>query len=108
MTYRTANSAVQGNLYGVRSPYGTVLRRGYGVDDTGLAGPDLDLLDEGPDEGFGLGQFAGLEELAHIGGEGGDGVGAVQHHPPLGQNRPRILCGDLQLLLALPVLPDAV
>ena len=108
MTYRTANSAVESYFDGVRSPYGRVLGRGYGVDDCGLAGLDLNLLDEGPDEGFGLGQFAGLEKLAHIGGEGGDGVGGVQHHPPLGQNRPRLLCGDLQLLFTLPVLPDAV
>ncbi len=60
------------------------------------------------DEGPGLGQFAGLEELAHLLGEGGDGVGAVQELTPLGEQPSRLLCGDLQLLLALPVLPDAV
>ena len=108
MTYCTANSAVQGDLGGVRSPYGRVLRRGYGVDDCGLAGPDLDLLDEGVDEGPGLGQLAGLEEVAHLGCEGGDGVGAVQEPPPLDQQPSRLLSGYLQLLLALPVLPDAV
>ena len=107
MTYRIHNSPVQGDLCGVRSPYGRILRRGYGVDDGGPAGLDHDLLDEGADEGFGLGQLAGLEELAHLGGEGGDGVGAVEELPPLFQQRPRLLCGDLQLLLALPVLPDA-
>ena len=108
MTYRIHNSPVQGDFCGVRSPYGRILRRGYGVDDGGPAGLDPDLLDEGADEGFGLGQLAGLEELAHLGGEGGDGVGAVEELPPLFQQRPRLLCGDLQLLLALPVLPDAV
>ena len=108
MTYRIHNSPVEGYLCGVRSPYGRVLRRGYGVDDGGPAGLDHDLLDEGADEGFGLGQLAGLEELAHLGGEGGDGVGAVEELPPLLQQRSRLLCGDLQLLLALPVLADAV
>ena len=108
MTYRTANSAVEGDLSEVRSPYGAVLRRGYGVDDCGLAGLDLDLLDEGVDEGPGFGQLAGLEELAHLLGEGGDDIGAVQHHPSVGEQGPRLLCGYLQLLLALPVLPDAV
>ena len=39
--YCTANSPVEGDLCGVRSPYGRVLRRGYGVDDGGLAGLDL-------------------------------------------------------------------
>ena len=99
---------VQGDLCSVRSPHRRVIRRGYGVDDGGSAGLDLDLLDEGVDEGPGLGQLAGLEEVAHLGCEGGDGVGAVQHHPPLLQQPSRLLCGDLQLLLALPVLPDAL
>ena len=108
MTYRIHNSPVQGDLCGVRSTYRRVLRRGYRVDDGGPAGPDHDLLDEGAHEGFGLGQLAGLQELAHLGGEGGDGVGAVEELPPLRQQPSCLLCGDLQLLLALPVLPDAL
>ena len=32
---RTANSPAQGHLCGVRSPYGTVIRHGYGVDEGG-------------------------------------------------------------------------
>ena len=108
MTYRIHNSPVQGDLSEVRSTYGAVLRRGYGVDDGGPARLDHYLLDEGADEGFGFGQLAGLEELAHLGGEGGDGVGAIEELPPLFQQPSRLLCGDLQLLLALPVLPDAV
>ena len=60
------------------------------------------------DEGPGLGQLAGLEELAHILSEGGDGVGAVQKLPPLHQHCPRLPCGDLQLLLALPEFHDKV
>ena len=74
MTYCTANSPVQGDLSGVRSTYGRVLRRGYGVDDGGPAGLDLNLLDDGPDEGPGLGQLAGLQELAHVLGEGSAGL----------------------------------
>ena len=98
----------RGHLCGVRSTYRRVLRRGDGVDDGGLAGLDLDLLDERVDEGPGLGKLAGLEELAHLGGEGGDGVGAVQELPPLREQLSRLLCGDLQLLLALPVLLDGL
>ena len=60
------------------------------------------------DEGPGLGQLAGLEELAHLGGEGGDGVGAVEELTPFREKRPRLPSGDLQLLLALPVLLDAL
>ena len=60
------------------------------------------------DEGSGLGQLAGLEEVAHLLCEGGDGVGAVEELPPLLQQCPRLLCGDLKGLLALPVLSDAV
>ncbi len=60
------------------------------------------------DEGPGLGQLAGLQELAHLLGEGGNGVGAVQELPPLRQQTSRFLCGDLQPLLALPVLLDAL
>jgi len=60
------------------------------------------------DERLGLGQFAGLEELAHVLSEGGDGVGAVEELPSLGQKLPGLLSGHLQLLLALAVLLDAV
>ena len=60
------------------------------------------------DEGPGLGQLAGLEELAHLGGEGGDGVGAVEELTPFREKRPCLPSGDLQLLLALPVLLDAL
>ena len=83
MTYRIHNSPVQGDLCGVRSPHWAIVRRGYGVDDGGPAGLDHDLLHEGADEGFGLSQLAGLEEVAHLGGEGGDGVGAVEELTPL-------------------------
>ena len=58
MTYRTANSAVQGDLCGVRSPYGTVLGGGYGVAHESVVWHDDDLLDEGLDEGPTLGQLA--------------------------------------------------
>ncbi len=60
------------------------------------------------DEGPGLGKLAGLEELAHLLCESSDSVGAVQELPPLRQQPSRLLCGDFQLLLALPVLPDAL
>ena len=40
-------------------------------------------------------------------GEGGDVVCAVQEPPPLPQQPPRLVSGDLQHLLALTVLPDA-
>ena len=60
------------------------------------------------DERPGLSQLAGLEELAHVLGEGGDSVGAVQELPPVREQPSRLLCGDLQLLLAIPVLPDAL
>ena len=60
------------------------------------------------DECPGLGQLAGLEELAHILSEGGDGVGAVQELPPVLEQCPCLLSGYLQLLLALPKLHDKV
>ena len=60
------------------------------------------------DEGPGLGKLAGLEEVAHLGGEGGDGVGAVQEPPPLREQPSGLLSGDLQLLLALPEFHDEV
>ena len=44
--YCTANSTVQGDLRGVCSPYLVVFRRWYGINDCGLAGLDLELLDE--------------------------------------------------------------
>ena len=75
MTYRFANSAFEGYLSGARTAHWTVFRRGYRVDDGRPSGLDLNLLDEGVDEGFGLGQLAGGQELAHLLGEGGDGVG---------------------------------
>ena len=60
------------------------------------------------DEGPGLGQFTGLEELAHLLGEDGDGVGAVEELTPFREQPSGLLSGDLQLLLAIPVLPDAL
>ncbi len=108
MKYRIANSAVQDYFGGVRSPHRTVVRGGYGVDDSRPSLPDLYPLDERVDEGFGLGQFAGLEELAHLLCEGCYDVGAVEELPTLGQKRPCLLSGCLQLLLALAVFPDAV
>ena len=81
MTYRIANSPIQGHFSGVRSTYGRVLRRGYGVDDGGPPRLHLDLLDEGVAERPGLSQLAGLEVPAHVLSEGGDGVGAVQELP---------------------------
>ena len=44
MTYRFANSAVQGYLSGVRSPYWAVIRSRHRVDDGGPAGLDLTSL----------------------------------------------------------------
>ena len=108
MTYRIHNSPVQGDLCGVRSPHWAIVRRGYGVDDGGPAGLDHDLLDEGADEGFDLSQLAGFEEVAHLGGEGGDGVGAVEELPPLFQQPSRLLCGDFKGLFALPEFHDEV
>ena len=55
-----------------------------------------------------LGQLAGLEELAHLLCEGGDGVGAVQKPPPLSQQPSGLLCGDLKGLLELPEFHDEV
>ena len=60
------------------------------------------------DEGPGFGQLAGLEEVAHLLCEGGDGVGAVQKLPPLFQQPSRLLCGDFKGLLALPEFHDEV
>ncbi|MYB49334.1 MAG: hypothetical protein F4X72_08755 [Dehalococcoidia bacterium] len=60
------------------------------------------------DEGFGLGQLAVLEELAHLLCEGGDGIGAVQILPSLGQHRPCLVCGALQAFLAPLQLHDVV
>ena len=80
--YCIANSPVHGHLSGVRSTYRRALRRRYGVDDGGLARLGLGLLDKRVDEGLGRGQIAGLEELAHLLGEGGDGLGAVEELTP--------------------------
>ena len=76
--------------------------------DRGLPGLDEDSFDERPHECPSLGYLAGLQELAHLLGEGGDLVGVIQHHPPLGQQRARFLGRDLQTLLPLAVLLDAV
>ncbi len=38
MTYRIHNSPIQGDLCGVRSPYGRILRRGYRVEMAALPG----------------------------------------------------------------------
>ena len=67
-----ATSALSTLPMGLSSSVGSAYRM------TPPAGADDDLLGEGQDEGLGLGQFAGLQELAHILCEGGDGVGAVQ------------------------------
>ncbi len=60
------------------------------------------------DEGPGLGKLAGFQEVAHLGGEGGDSVGAVQELPPFREQPSGLLRGDLQLLLALPEFHDEV
>ena len=77
--------AAQSDLCGDRSTYGTVLRRGQRVDDGRPAGPDLDLLDEGPDEGPRLGEIAApgphprtVEELGPL--RGGLPVAIVAEH----------------------------
>ena len=67
----TANSAIQGDFSGVRSPYGTIVRHGYGVDECGIAGPHLHLLDEGTDESPGLGQLSSLNSLISLAKPGG-------------------------------------
>ena len=106
--FHTANSAVQGDVSGIRYPYWRVLRRRNCVDNRRLAGLHLHLFHEGTDEGFGFGEFAGLEKLAHVLGEGGDGVGAVQQLPSLRQHGPGVLGGGFQLLPAVAVLQDAL
>ncbi|MCY4624394.1 MAG: hypothetical protein OXC99_05255 [Chloroflexi bacterium] len=60
------------------------------------------------DEGFGLGEFAGCEEVAHLLREGGDGVGAVQVLPPHCKRSPCLVGGTLQILLALPEFHDVI
>ncbi|MDE2669004.1 MAG: hypothetical protein OXI51_05045 [Chloroflexota bacterium] len=76
--------------------------------DRGPPGADQDRLHERPHERPRLRDLAGAQELAHLLGEGGDGIGAVQQHAALGQHRPRLVGGDLQELLALAVLLDAL
>ena len=76
--------------------------------DDGLPGADEDLLHERPYEGPGLGDLARAQELAHVLGEGRDGVGPVQEHAALGQHLACFLRRDLQLLLPVAVLLDAV
>ena len=76
--------------------------------DDGLPGAHQDLLHEGPHEGTCFRDLAGAQELAHVLGEGGDDIGAVQQLAALGQHGPRLPGGDLQLLLPLLVLLDAV
>ncbi|MDE2669815.1 MAG: hypothetical protein OXI51_09210 [Chloroflexota bacterium] len=76
--------------------------------DDGLPGTDQDLLHERPHEGPGLGDLARAQKLAHVLGEGRDGVGPVEQVAALRQHSPRLLGGNLQLLLAVAVLLDAV
>ena len=51
----THNSAIEDDLCGISAFYGAILRRRDRVVDRGLAGPDLNLLDERPDERLRLG-----------------------------------------------------
>ncbi|MCY3922581.1 MAG: hypothetical protein OXG27_09310 [Chloroflexi bacterium] len=65
-------------------------------------------MDERAQEGAGLGQFAGREELAHLLGERGDQLGRVEQFAPFGQHPPRLIRCLLKLLFALLVLADPV
>ena len=56
----------------------------------------------------GFGDLADPQELTHLLGEGGDGLGAVQHHAPLGEHGARLVRRDLEPLLTFAVLLDAV
>ncbi|MCY3646822.1 MAG: hypothetical protein OXH07_07600 [Chloroflexi bacterium] len=76
--------------------------------DRGPSGADEDRLHEGAHERPRLGDLACAQEFAHLLGEGGDGIGAVQQHAALGEHRPGLVGGDLQELLALAVLLDAL
>ena len=76
--------------------------------DHGAAGPHRDPLDERLDEGLGLGEFAGAQELAHLLGEPGDDLGAVQELPPFAEHSAGLVGGVFELFLALLVLADAV
>jgi len=76
--------------------------------DGGPPGRDQDGLHEGAHERPRLGDLACPQELAHLLGEGRDRLRAVQQHAPLGQHRARLVGGDLEELLALAVLLDAV
>ncbi len=69
---------VQHHLFGVPSPYRTILRHGDCV-------AHHDLLDEGFDEGFPLGQLALVQILAQVLALGGNRLHVVQHHPTLGK-----------------------
>ena len=74
----------------------------------GLPGSDQHLLHERAHEGPGLRDLARPQELAHVLCEGRDGVGPVEQLAALGQHGPRLLGGDLQLLLPVAVLLDAI
>ena len=76
--------------------------------DDRLPWSDQHLFHEGAHERPGLGNLACSQELAHVLGEGGDRVGAVQERAALGQPLPRLPGGELQLLPSLPVLLDAL
>ena len=78
----------------------------YCVTHQGSARLHHDLLDEGLDEGPALGQLALVQELAQVHAVGGDGLHVVQHHPPLGQQRPGLPRRGLKFFLPLPVVLD--
>ena len=62
----------------------------------------------GPHERPRLGDLARPKELAHLLGKIRDRVRTVQQHAALGQHRPRLVGGELEELLALAVLLDAL
>ena len=76
--------------------------------DDRLPGSDQHLLHERAHERPGLGDFTRPQERAHVLGERGDGIGVVEEITALGQHGPGFLGGELQLLLTLPVFPDAL
>ncbi len=98
---------MKGHLLGDPPRYPAIFRHRDRVPHHSVAGPDDYLLDKRFDEGPALGQLALVQKLVHVLGVGGDGLHVVQHHPPLGQQRPRLLRRGLQPLLPLPVVPDA-
>ena len=65
-TYGVRNALVQGEFRGILRPWRTVFGHGDRVDDRGVAGTDLNLFDERPDEGAGLRHTEILDNRTHV------------------------------------------